>query len=93
MEFVRRIVDSSTLTSIIDLPSSFQDVQVEVIVLPVDNKKNRSKAASSVSGSDVSVKTVKHTAYGRLKAYANPSLVPEEEGVWEEAVAEKHALH
>jgi len=92
MEVFRQIMDSSTLTSIIDLPPYFQDVQVEVIVLPVDDKKNNLKAASSFSGFDVS-KPVKHTAYGRLKAYANSSLIPEERGAWERAVAEKYALH
>ena len=93
MEFIRQIVDSSALTSILDLPPSFQDVQVEVIVLPVDGKKNNLKASSLVSGSGVSLKDVKHTAYGRLKAYANPSLIQEEKGTWERAVAEKYALH
>jgi hypothetical protein len=72
MEFVRQIVDSSALTSILDLPPSFKDVQVEVIVFPVEEKKPGLKATSSVSGSGVSLKDVKHTAYGRLKAYANP---------------------
>ena len=85
MEFVRQIMDSSTLASIMDLPSYFQNVQVEVIVLPVD-KKNGLKASSSVYDPGVSLKDVKHTAYGRLKAYANPSLIPEEEGAWERAV-------
>jgi hypothetical protein len=78
MEFIRQIVDRSALTSIFDLPPSFQDVQVEVIVLPVDGKKNCFNASSSISGSGVSLKKVKHTAYGRLKAYANPSLITEE---------------
>ena len=36
-------------------------------------------------------KTVKHSAYGLLKAYANPALIPEEEGAWEKAAAEKYA--
>jgi len=92
MEFVRQIVDSNVLTSILDLPPSFQDVQVEVIVMPLDNKKDL-KAASSVPSSGASTKPVKHTAYGRLKAYANPSLIPEEEGAWEKEAAEKYALH
>jgi len=90
MEFIRKIIDSSTLASILDLPSSFQHVQVEVIVLPVDEKKFGLKASSSVYDSGVSLNDVKHTAYGRLKAYANPSLIPEEEGAWERAVAEKY---
>ena len=40
-----------------------------------------------------SLKPVKHSAFGRLKAYANPSLIPEEKGAWEKAAAEKYALH
>jgi hypothetical protein len=62
MEFVRQIVNSNALEPVLTLPPSFHDVQVEVIVLPVG----------------VSTKAVKHSAFGRLKAYANPSLIPEE---------------
>ena len=36
---------------------------------------------------------VKHSAFGRLKAYSNPSLIPEEKCAWEAAAAEKYALH
>jgi hypothetical protein len=39
MEFVRQIIDSNALTSILDLPPSFQGVQVEVIVLLLLAKK------------------------------------------------------
>jgi len=35
---------------------------------------------------------VKHSAFGRLQAYANPSLIVEEQGAWEAAVAEKYAI-
>jgi molybdopterin biosynthesis enzyme MoaB len=87
MDFVRQIVNSNTLASILDLPPSFQDVQVEVIVLPVNDKKN------SLNTHDFSIKSVKHTAFGRLKAYSNPSLIPDEKGAWERAVAEKYVLH
>jgi len=31
------------------------------------------------------------SAYGCLQKYANPSLIPKESGVWEQAVAEKYA--
>ncbi|MCL2192606.1 MAG: DUF2281 domain-containing protein [Treponema sp.] len=43
-------------------------------------------------GSSVPTKPVKHSAFGRLKAFANPSLMQEEEGAWEKATAEKYAL-
>ena len=36
---------------------------------------------------------VKNSVFGRLNAYANPSLIPEENNTWEEAVAEKYAVH
>jgi len=42
---------------------------------------------------DILAKPVMHSAFGRLKAYANPSLILEEEGAWEKAAAEKYALH
>ena len=93
MEFVRQVVDSNTLTSILDLPPSFHGVQVEVIVLPVDDKTASLNTPSLDSGSVDSIKPVKHSAFGRLKAYANPSLIPEEKGAWERATAEKYALH
>ena len=81
MDFVRQIVDGSALAPVLALPPSFQNTQVEVIVLPIDNRKD---GASS--------KPVSHSAYGRLKAYANPSLMPEEAGAWEKAAAEKHGI-
>ena len=77
-EFVRQIIDSNVLEPILTLPPSFRDSQVEIIVLPLDNPSS---------------KPVNHSSYGRLKAYANPSLIPEEEGALEKAAAEKHALH
>ena len=33
-----------------------------------------------------------HSAFGRLQAYANPSLISEEQGAWEAAAAEKYAI-
>jgi len=93
MEFVRQVVNGNTLTSVLNLPPSFYDLPVEVIVLPIDEKTAGLKIPSTVSGSDDSIKPVNHSAFGRLKAYANPSLIPEEKGAWEMAAAEKHALH
>ncbi|MDR2595805.1 MAG: hypothetical protein LBC76_00650 [Treponema sp.] len=90
MDFVRQVVNSNSLTSVLNLPSSFRDVQVEVIVLPVDKTV---PIVSSPSGSYDARKQVNHSAFGRLKAYANPSLIPEEKGAWEKAAAEKYALH
>ena len=38
-------------------------------------------------------KPVKHSAFGRLNTYADPSRIPDENGVWETAVSEKYAIH
>ena len=43
MTAVRKVVDSNVLSEIFDLPSSFKNKQVEVILFPVD------KGSSSVS--------------------------------------------
>jgi len=39
------------------------------------------------------LKPVTHSAFGRLKAYANHALIAEEKGAWEKATAEKYDLH
>ena len=38
-------------------------------------------------------RNIEHSAFGRLQNYANPSLIKEEKGAWEAAVAEKYDLH
>ena len=38
-------------------------------------------------------KHVKHSAFGRLSAYADPSRIPDEKGAWEASAAEKYARH
>jgi hypothetical protein len=79
--FVRHIVHSGALEQVLPLPPSFRGVQVEVIILPLA-VQNRAAAPAE-----------KKSAYGRLKAYADPALIPEEKGAWERAAAEKYALH
>ena len=80
MEFVRQVINSKDLGEVLALPPSFYGIQVEVIVLPIDS-------------SSASTQSVKHSAYGRLKAFANPALIPEEQTAWEKAAVEKHALY
>lgn len=36
---------------------------------------------------------VKHSVFGRLNAYANPSLIPEENNAWEKAAVAKYAVY
>jgi hypothetical protein len=70
MEVIRQVLNSNDLASILTLPPSFYNLQVEVIVRPVDNEN-----ANSAKGN--------HSAYGRLNAYANPALILEEESTGE----------
>ena len=93
MEFLRKIINSNTLEQVLTLPPSFHDVKVEVIVLPVDNREANFPDASLFTGTGIPKKHVIHSAFGRLKKFANTSLIPKEEGAWEKAAAEKYALH
>jgi len=85
MEFVQQIVNSNTLEPVLTLPPSFRGVEVEVIVLPVDTLRVGFSAPL-----DDPTKPEKHSVFERLKAYANPSLIPEEKGAWEKAAAESY---
>jgi len=80
MEFVRQVISGRDLGEVLTLPPSFHEIQVEVIVLPINSPST-------------STQSVKHSAYGRLKAFANPALIPEEQTAWEKAAVEKHALY
>lgn len=75
---VRKIVSGEKLMTIIDLPKELQKGQVEVIVLPVSLQENKNKLQTK-------------SMRGVLKEYANPDLIPFEEGAWERKVAEKYA--
>ena len=59
---------------------------------PLSNLSGRQNATLTIDDNPDN-KNVNHSAYGRLKAYANPSLMSEEKGAWEKAVMEKYAIH
>jgi len=81
----------------LSIPAEYIGKEVEILVFPVNGINNSPESAAVTEGRDslpkASVKPVKHSAFGLLKAYANPSLIPEEKGAWERATAEKYALH
>ena len=93
MEVIRKVIDSDSLKSIIALPPSFTGIQVELIILPADDIGASLLTSSALSNPDTKKKAVKHTAFGRLNAYANLSLISKEKNAWEKAAAEKYALH
>jgi predicted metalloenzyme YecM len=43
MQFVRAIVESSQLESVIDIPVEFKDQKVEVLILPLPREKKKEK--------------------------------------------------
>lgn len=51
MEFVRKIVDASSLMKIMQLPDTLMNRKLEIIVLPVeDNQKGAFQESMAVSG-------------------------------------------
>lgn len=77
MEYLRQTVDSSNLNGIFNLPLSLRNKRVEVIILPADGEDKLTQKDGS--------------AFGCLKKYANPMLIPQEKGAWNQAAVEKYA--
>lgn len=82
MEFVRKIVDASSLLKIVQLPDALMNRKLEITVLPVeDNQKEMIHANTTVSGlsditqsligsipvSDITLEQIKEE---RLKKYS-----------------------
>ncbi len=77
MEAIRKIVRAELLAPIIELPWKSRDMQVEVIVIPVDE---------TTINADTSDKSLK----GSLKKYADPALLEKEESAWKNHIVEKY---
>ena len=77
MDYVRQTMGSAELSGIIDLPPTLRNRMVQVIILPAEEIVVPSPKTGS--------------AFGCLKKYANPELIPQEKGAWERAVVEKYA--
>ena len=68
MEIVRKIVASNDLRDIVDIPNSMINKNVEILIFPIDTKKERKKKKKSLGG--------------LLSKYANEKLIEKEENVW-----------
>lgn len=77
MDYLRKTVDSSELSSVFDLPVELRNRKVEVIILPLESGRGKKPHIKS--------------AKGCLKKYANPTLISEESGAWARAAEEKYA--
>ena len=78
MDAVRTTVSADMLVPIINLPWASKNLQVEVIVIPLDKKTSRRSA--------VSVENIE----GCLQSYANPALWGKEQYAWEDNIIEKY---
>lgn len=76
MKFVRKIANSSVLANIIDIPEELKNKQVEIIVLPYENRDIDKDKGKSVRGI--------------LESYKNEKLQEIERDDWTNAVVEKH---
>jgi hypothetical protein len=78
MEAVRKIVSADMLKPIIELPWVSKNLQVEVIVIPMEKKRLQQR--------EVSVDSLE----GCLQNYANPALWAKEQYAWENNIMEKY---
>lgn len=74
MEFIRKVVNGTDLINVIDMPNSLLNRKVEILVLPIEENKKKTKKKKSFAG--------------YLSKYANPSLIEKEEDVWLEEAKE-----
>jgi hypothetical protein len=79
MEAIRLTLNSARLASIINLPKTLRDREVEVIVMQKseDTKEWR-------------INSEQKSMMGCLSQYANPSLIEQEKDAWERAATEKY---
>ncbi len=68
MEFVRKVVNGTDLKDVVDIPDSFVNKKVEILVFPIEEQVRKSKKKKSLSGF--------------LAQYAKPDLMEKEENVW-----------
>ena len=79
MEAIRLTMNSARLMSIIDLPATLRDCEVDVIVLPKSEEPKKSLPNSE-----------RESMMGCLRQYTNPALLELEKGAWERAAVEKY---
>lgn len=58
MEFVRKIVDASSLLKIIQLPDTLMHRKLEIIVLPVDDSQKET-VQENMTVSDITIEEMK----------------------------------
>jgi len=82
MEAVRTTLNSAQLASIIDLPMTLRNREVEVIVRP--------SQATPIPGKPNDEESSVGSFMGCLSEYANPALRELEKGAWERAAVKQY---
>ena len=77
MNYIRQTIDGDKLAGIFDLPHNLHGKKVEVIIRPAPI--------------DIDTAVYSNSSYGCLRKYANPLLISQESGAWEEVVLSKYA--
>lgn len=80
MQAIREIHKVSNGYLSLNLPHSFDNQDVEVIILPMNQV-----------GNDSQEKKVDAGLFGSLHQYANPGMINGEKAAWSDAIEEKHS--
>ena len=79
MNFIRKVANSNILASVIDIPESLKNKEVEILIFPYENTDTKDNIEQ------------KHKrARGLLEKYKNKDLQDLENGAWAKAVVDKH---
>lgn len=78
MESFRYISTIQSGRLVIENLGQFSGKKVEIVITPLDDNQHRQSDEP------------RHKVRGSLKAYANPSLIAQEESAWAVAIGEKH---
>jgi len=68
MEIVRKVVNGADLVNIIEMPDSFANKKLEILVFPFEDSKSKTKSKKSLAGI--------------LSEYANAKLIEQEKDIW-----------
>lgn len=68
MEIIRKVVNGADLVDIIDIPDSFVNKKLEVLVFPFEENKQKRKNKKDLAGI--------------LAEYANKDLIEKEKDIW-----------
>jgi hypothetical protein len=79
LDFIRTIVNSDILASIIEIPENLRHRKVEILILPYENVNVEENKEQKVK-----------MARGILGKYKNIELQSEENSAWEKAMVDKY---